>query len=163
MHSTAGCSRAPPTLLVRRAVLAGEQHVTALLRDVPVGTPEVADLIRHHGVFVLADLTLPLSARPVAAAAFRYHRPTATAQLAGIGVLVTLRRRGLGGRLLTGALTLLRAEGFAQVHALRHPPASVAPSDAAGSRCCSSIRGVSGQVTSQDGQPPGVSDLDRAW
>jgi len=117
VDSTAGCYRATPTLLVRRAVLAGEQHVTALLRDVPVGTPEVADLIRHHGVFVLADLTLPLSARPVAAAAFRYHRPTATAQLAGIGVLVTWRRRGLGGRLLTGALTLLRAEGFAQVHA----------------------------------------------
>ena len=68
-------------------------------------------------MFVLADLTLPLSARPVAATAFRYHRPTATAQLAGVGVLVTLRRRGLGGRLLTGALTLLRAEGFARVHA----------------------------------------------
>lgn len=35
----------------------------------------------------------------------------------GVGVLVTLRRRGLGGRLLTGALTLLRAEGFARLHA----------------------------------------------
>ena len=117
MHSTAGCYRAPPTLLVRRAVLVGEQHVAALLREVPVDPPEVADLIRRHGVFVLADPTLPLSAPPVAAAAFRYHRPTATAQLAGVGVLVTLRRRGLGCRLLTGALTLLRAEGYARVHA----------------------------------------------
>jgi hypothetical protein len=117
VDSTAGCDRAAPTLLVRRAVPAGEQHVTLLLRDVPVDPPEVADLIRHHGVFVLADLTLPLSERPVAAAAFRYHRQTASAQLAGIGVPVTLRRRGLGGRLLTGALTLLRAEGFVLVHA----------------------------------------------
>jgi ribosomal protein S18 acetylase RimI-like enzyme len=117
VDSTAGRPPVAPTLLVRRAVLAGEQHVAALLRDVPVDPPEVADLIRHHGVFVLADLTLPLSARPVAAAAFRYHRHTATAQVAGVGVLVTLRRRGLGCRLLTGALTLLRAEGFARVHA----------------------------------------------
>ena len=117
MDSTAGCDRAAPTLLVRRAVLAGEQYVAALLREVPVDPPEMADLIRHHGVFVLADLTLPLSAPPVAAAAFRYHRPTATAQVAGVGVLVTLRRRGPGCRLLSGALTLLRAEGFARVHA----------------------------------------------
>jgi hypothetical protein len=44
---TAGGYRAAPALLVRRAVLASEQHVTALLRDVPVDPAEVADLIRR--------------------------------------------------------------------------------------------------------------------
>ena len=146
MDSTAGCDRAAPTLLVRRAVPAGEQHVTLLLRDVPVDPPEVADLIRHHGVFVLADLTLPLSARPVAAAAFRYHRPTATAQLAGIGVLVTWRRRGLGGRLLTGALTLLRAEGVARVHA------SAASGSAGASLLASAGFTADGEAARSDGR-----------
>ena len=37
--------------------------------------------------------------------------------MAGIGVAAHLRRQGLGRRLLTGALTLLRAEGFRRVHA----------------------------------------------
>ena len=146
MHSTAGCYRAPPTLLVRRAVLAGEQYVAALLREVPVDPPEMADLIRHHGVFVLADLTLPLSAPPVAAAAFRYHRPTATAQVAGVGVLVTVRRRGLGGRLLTGALTLLRAEGFACVHA------SAASGGAGTSLLASAGFGADGEAARADGR-----------
>jgi hypothetical protein len=143
---TAGGYRPAPTLLVRPAVLASEQHVTALLRDVPIDPAEVADLIRRHGVFVLADLTLPLSARPVAAAAFRYHRPTATAQLAGVGVLVTLRRRGLGGRLLTGALTLLRAEGFAWVHA------SAASGGAGTSLLASAGFGADGEAARADGR-----------
>jgi N-acetylglutamate synthase-like GNAT family acetyltransferase len=117
VDTTAGRSPAAQTLLVRRAVLAGEQHVTALLRDIPVDPGEVADLIRHHGVFVLADLTLPLSAPPVAVAAFRYDRAGRTAQLVGLGVLAPWRRRGLGRRLLAGILTLLRAEGFERVYA----------------------------------------------
>jgi hypothetical protein len=104
-------------LLVRRADLAGERHVAALLREVPVDPLEVADLIRHHGVLVLSDLTLPSAAPPLAAAAFRLHRRAGTAQLAGIVVRPYLRRRGLGCRLLTGALTWLRADGFEQVHA----------------------------------------------
>ena len=68
-------------------------------------------------VLILSDLTLPPTAPPVAVAAFRLHRPAGTAQLAGIGVLAHLRRRGLGHRLLTGALTWLRADGFERVQA----------------------------------------------
>ena len=117
MDTTAGRSPSAQTLLVRRAVPAGEQDVAALLRDVPIDPREVPDLIRQCGVFVLADLTRPLSARPVAAAAFRYDRAAGTAQLVGIGVLASLRRRGLGSRLLTGVLTFLRAEGFERVYA----------------------------------------------
>jgi ribosomal protein S18 acetylase RimI-like enzyme len=117
VDTTAGRFPAAATLLVRRAVLASEQDVAALLRDVPVDPQVVAGLIRQRGVFVLADLTLPLSARPVAAAAVRYERAAGTAQLAGIGVLASLRRRGLGRRLLTGVLTLLRAEGVERVYA----------------------------------------------
>ena len=117
VDTTAGCEQTAPPLLVRRAVLAGERDVAALLRDVPVGPVEVADLMRHHRVLVLGDLTLPPTAPPLAAAALRLHRPAGTAQLVGIGVSVRLRRRGLGRRLLTGALMGLRAEGFERVQA----------------------------------------------
>ena len=117
MDNTPGRYPATPMLLVRQAVLADDQEVASLLRDVPVNPRKVADLIRQRGVFVLADLTLPLSARPVAAAVVRYDRAAGTAQLVGIGVLASLRRRGLGSRLLTGVLTFLRAEGFERVYA----------------------------------------------
>jgi len=110
-----------PLLLVRRAAVAGERDIAALLHEVPLDAVEVADLMRHHRVVVLSDLTLPSSAPPVAAAAFRLHRPAGTAQLAGIGVVVHLRRKGLARRLLTGALMLLRAEGFERVQACAAP------------------------------------------
>jgi ribosomal protein S18 acetylase RimI-like enzyme len=110
-----------PLLLVRRAAVAGERDVAALLREVPLDAMEVADLMRHHRVVVLSDLTLPSAAPPVAAAAFRLHRPAGTAQLAGIGVDVHLRGRGLARRLLTGALMLLRAEGLERVQACAAP------------------------------------------
>lgn len=97
--------------------MAGERDIAALLREVPLDAVEVAGLMRCHGVLVLSDLTLPSAAPPLAAAAFRPHRPAGTAQLAGIGVAVHLRGRGLARRLLTGAFTLLRAEGFEQVQA----------------------------------------------
>jgi GNAT superfamily N-acetyltransferase len=77
-------------------------------------------------VLVLSDITLLLSAPPAAAAAFRLHRPARTAQLAGIGVAAPLRRRGLGRRLLTGSLMLLRAEGFERVHAYAAPAGAAA-------------------------------------
>lgn len=111
----------PPLLLVRRTLVAGERDVAALLREVPLDAVAVADLMRHHRVLVLSDLTLPSAAPPVAAAAFRLHRPTGTAQLAGIGVAVHLRRSGLARRLLTGALMLLRAEGFERLQACPAP------------------------------------------
>jgi GNAT superfamily N-acetyltransferase len=117
VDTTAARSPAAPPLLVRRADPAAERHVAALLREVPVDPAEVADLMRDHGVLVLSDLTLPPTAPPLAAAAFRLDRSAGTAQLAGIGVRAHLRERGLGRRLLTGALTWLRAEGFEQVHA----------------------------------------------
>ena len=82
--------------------------------------------MRHHRVLVLSDLTLPLTAPPLAAAAFRLHRPAGTAQLVGMGVSVHLRRRGLGRRLLTGALMGLRAEGFERVQARAVPGGAAA-------------------------------------
>jgi GNAT superfamily N-acetyltransferase len=118
---TEGCDLAAPPLLVRRAAVAGERDVAALLHDAPVGPVEIADLIRHHRVLVLCDLTLPTAAAPLAAAAFRVHRPAGTAELAGIGVAVHLRGRGLARRLLTGAFMLLRAEGFERVQACAAP------------------------------------------
>jgi GNAT superfamily N-acetyltransferase len=95
----------------------GGQDVAALLYDVPVDPLQVADLIRDRGVFVLGDLTLPPAAPPLAVAAFRLHRPAGTAQLAGIGVRLHLRRPGVGRRLLISALTWLRADGSEQVQA----------------------------------------------
>ncbi len=83
--------------------------------------------MRRHWVLVLSDLTLPPAAPPMAVAAFRLDQPTATAQLAGIAVQLHLRGRGLGHRLLTGALTWLRAEGFERVRAFV-PPAGVGAS-----------------------------------
>ena len=121
MDTTAARNPAASALLVRRADPAGQRGVAALLRDAPVDSRQVADLLRHHGVLVLSDLTLPPTAPPLAAAAFRLHRPAGTAQLAGIGVRPELRRRGLGRRLLTGALTWLRADGFEQAHAFAAP------------------------------------------
>jgi ribosomal protein S18 acetylase RimI-like enzyme len=106
---------------VRRAIPACEQDVVRLLREVPVDPPEVAALMLQRAVLVLSDVTLPPSAPPVAAAAFRFDRPAKTAQLVGIGVSAPLRGRGLGRRLLTGALMLLRAEGFERVHACAVP------------------------------------------
>jgi GNAT superfamily N-acetyltransferase len=106
-----------PLMLVRQAVPAWEQDVGELLNEVPGGTLDVGQLIRDHRVLVLSDLTLPPTAAPVAAAAFRVRPVVSTAQLAGIGVIWHLRRRGIGRRLLTGSLTWLRADGFERVHA----------------------------------------------
>ena len=97
-----------------------------LLREVPVDPPEVAALMRQRAVLVLSDVTLPPSAPPVAAAAFRFDLPAKTAQLLGIGVSAPLRGRGLGRRLLTGALMLLRAEGFERVHTSAVPGGAAA-------------------------------------
>jgi GNAT superfamily N-acetyltransferase len=118
MDTTAAGSPAASPLLVRRADPAGERDVAALLRAVPMDPREVADLMRHHGVLVLSDLSLPPAAPPAAAVAFRLDRAARTAQLVGLAVRAHLRGRGLGRRLLTGALTWLRADGFEQVHTI---------------------------------------------
>jgi len=69
--------------------------------------------MRYHGVLVLSDLSLPSTAPPLAAVAFRLDRAAGIAQLAGIGVRMQLRRQGLGRRLLTGAASsLLASAGF---------------------------------------------------
>jgi hypothetical protein len=39
-----------------------ERDVAAPLRDVPVDPLQMADLMRHHRVLVLSDLTLPVRA-----------------------------------------------------------------------------------------------------
>jgi GNAT superfamily N-acetyltransferase len=117
VDTTATRTPAALPLLVRQADPAAERYVAALLQDVPVDPAEVADLMRDRGVLVLCDLSQSPTAPPLAAAAFRLDRPAGIAQLAGIGVRAHLRGRGLGRRLLTGALTWLRADGFEQVHA----------------------------------------------
>jgi GNAT superfamily N-acetyltransferase len=111
---------------MRRAGPACEQDVVLLLREVPVDQREVTELVRQRAVLVLSDVTLAPSAPPVAAVAFRFDRRTKTARLAGLGVTAPLRRRGLGRRLLTGALMLLRAEGFERVHACAAPAGAAA-------------------------------------
>jgi GNAT superfamily N-acetyltransferase len=118
VDNTAAGSPAASPLLVRRAGPAGERDVAALLREVPLDPEEVAHLMRHHDVLVLSDLSLPPGAPPLAAVAFRVDRAARTAYLAGLGVRAQLRGRGLGRRLLTGALTWLRADGLEQVHAV---------------------------------------------
>jgi GNAT superfamily N-acetyltransferase len=118
VDTTAAGHPAAPPLLVRRPGQAAERHVAALLHEVPVDPRDVADLMRDHGVLILGDLSLPPTAPPAAAVAFRLDRAARTAQLAGLGVRSDLRGRGLGRRLLTGALTWLRADGFEQVHAV---------------------------------------------
>lgn len=113
---TDGGAGAWPPLLVRRADAAGVQHVAALLRPAVADQAELAGLVCQRGVFVLSDLTRPLSAPPVAAAAFRLDPAAGTAQLTGIAVRRSLRRKGLGRRLLTGTLLLLQADGYQEVH-----------------------------------------------
>ena len=111
---------------MRRADPACEQDVVRLLREVPVDPPEVAALMLQRAVLVLSDVTLPPSAPPVAAAAFRLDRRAASVELVGIAVAAPLRRRGLGRRLLTGALMLLCAEGFERVRARAVPGGATA-------------------------------------
>jgi len=123
---TPGPVPATPPLLVRRAVPACEQHVVRLLGEASVDPAEVAGLVRQRAVLVLSDVTLPPSAPPVAAAAFRLDRRAAGVELVGIAVAAPLRRRGLGRRLLTGALMLLRAEGFERVRACAVPGGAMA-------------------------------------
>ena len=113
-------------LLVRRAGPAAEQEVSALLRDVPIDPRQVTGLVRQRAVLVLCDVTLPPSAPPLAAAAFRFDRAAKTAQLDGIAVHAPVRGQGLGRRLLAGALMLLRAEGFERVQAWAEPGTAVA-------------------------------------
>jgi len=149
VDTTAGCDPAAPPLLVQRAALASERDVAALLRDVPVGPMEVADLIRHHRVLVLSNLTLPPTAPPVAAAAFRLHQPAGTVQLAGIGVRSGLRRRGLGRRLFTGALTWLRADGLERVQACAAP----------GGACASLLASAGFTIDHQTAQADGCTRL----
>jgi ribosomal protein S18 acetylase RimI-like enzyme len=115
-----------PPLLVRRAVPAGERDVAVLLGELPLSPAEVTELMWRHRVFVLSDLTRPPTAPPLAAAAFRLNRPAGAARLAGIGVAVHARQRGLGQRMLSGALMRLRAEGFERVHACAAPGGAVA-------------------------------------
>jgi GNAT superfamily N-acetyltransferase len=104
-------------LLVRWAGPDAQRAVAAVLRDAGAGPAEVAGLVRRRGVLVLSDLTRPPSAPPLAAAAFRIDRPARSAQLIAIGVPEPRRRQGLGRRLLSGALPLLRAEGVDRVQA----------------------------------------------
>lgn len=144
VDTSAGYEPIVQPLLVRRAVPAGERDVAALLREVPVDPVEVADLMRRHWVLVLSDLTLPPTAPPIAVAAFRLDRARSTAQLAGIAVRLHLRRRGLGHRLLAGALTWLRAEGVERVR-------TFAPSDGAGA----SLLASAGFVADCDPDPSG--------
>jgi GNAT superfamily N-acetyltransferase len=110
-----------PPLLVRRADAAAEEQVATLLRDVPVDPGQVAELVRQRGVLVLSDVTLPATSPPVAAAAFLIDPPTRSADLIGIGVAKSWRRKGVGRRLLTSALTVLRAAGVDRVRAWAHP------------------------------------------
>jgi GNAT superfamily N-acetyltransferase len=92
-----------------------------LLRDVPVSPAAIERLIKGRTVLVLGDVTLPVSAPPLAAVAYLMRAGTGTAELAGIGVSERWRRQGLGRRLLTSAATALRATGVDRVAAWAVP------------------------------------------
>ena len=117
----AECHDPATPLLVRRADQTPEQQVAVLLRGAGADPEDVADLLRRRGVLILSDLTLPPTAPPLAAVAFRVDRRAGIAHLIAIGVLEARRRRGLGRRLLTGSLTVLRAEGVDRVDAWAQP------------------------------------------
>ena len=91
--------------------------MAALLRDAPLDPHAVAELVRGGTVLMLCDVALPPAAPPVGAVAFRVDERTRTAELAGVGVASAWRGRGLGRRLVTSALTALRAAGMERVHA----------------------------------------------
>lgn len=112
---------AKPPLLIRRATAAAAQQAAALLRDVPLDPGEVAELLGQHGVLVLSDVTLPRTAPPVGAVAFRVDLRSRTAELAGVGVLEPWHGQDLGHRLVTGALTAARADGVERVLAWARP------------------------------------------
>lgn len=103
-------------LLVRRPPESALNHVQALLRDTGVAAETVLAGVRAGSVLVLADVTLPPAAPPLAAVALRCHDDEA--ELEAVGVVRVLRRRGLGRRLLTGTLTLLRSQGIRRVTAV---------------------------------------------
>jgi GNAT superfamily N-acetyltransferase len=117
----AGGGRATPPLLIRHAAVAAAQQAAALLRDVPLDPGEVAELLGQRGVLVLSDVTLPPTAPPVGAVAFRVDRRSRTAELAGVGMLEPWRGQELGQRLVTGALTAARADGVERVVAWARP------------------------------------------
>ncbi len=113
--------QAKPPLLIRHAAAAAAQQAATLLRDVPLDLAEVAEMLGQRGVLVLCDVTLPPTAPPVGAVAFRVDRQSRTAVLAGAGVLEPWRGRELGHRLITGALTVARADGVERVLAWAEP------------------------------------------
>ena len=103
-------------LLVRRAPESALDHVLALLRDTGLAPGRVVDAVRRGSMLVLADVTLPPAAPPLAAAAVQYRDDET--ELEAVGVVRGLRRRGLGRRLLTGTCTLLRSQGIRRVTAV---------------------------------------------
>lgn len=107
----------PAPLLVRRAGGAAAEQAAILLCSAGARPAEVAELLRQRCVLVLSDVSLPPAAPPLAAAAYRIDRQAEIADLVAIVVRSSWRRRGLGRRLLTGMLTLLRAEGVDRVQA----------------------------------------------
>lgn len=113
--------RPKPPLLIRRVTAAAAQQAAALLRDVPLNPGEVTGLLGQRGVLVLGDVTLPPTAPPVGAVAFRIDRPSRTAELIGVGLLEPWRGPELSERLVTGALTAARADGVERVLAWARP------------------------------------------
>jgi len=80
-----------------------------------VGPSDLIGLAKSRGVFVLSDVAGPVTAPPLAAVAFDIG--TRSARLVALGVLTPLRRRGVGRRLMAGAMTSLQSEGVELVEA----------------------------------------------
>jgi N-acetylglutamate synthase-like GNAT family acetyltransferase len=112
----------PATLLVRRATGEVIDPVRRLLLS-QLQAGELDRLAAGRQVLVLADVASAPDAAPLGAVAFDVDTGRRVARLRAIAVTGPLRHRGLGRRLLEGALTLLRSEGLEAVEAEVTAPA----------------------------------------
>jgi GNAT superfamily N-acetyltransferase len=114
--SVQGPSGAPETmLLVRRAVAADLRTVTDLLDATGLGAEATVQLLTEGGVFLLGDVAAPSGAPGLAALALELDLDRRTARVSGVAVALPFRRRGLGRRLLAGAVPLLQSQGYEYV------------------------------------------------
>lgn len=122
----AGSVEPSTTLLVRRAEPEGLDQLLALLGTSGEPEHELARLARNRGVFVLSDVASPPGTPPLAAVALEIDRRRRVAQIVAIAVSGSLRRRGLGRRLLGGTTVWLRAEGVERLEATVSPFGTIA-------------------------------------
>ena len=114
------------TLLVRRAAADHLGGVAPLLAGSGLTAGELTNIAHAGGVVVLADVALPPTSPPLAAAVIQLDPDRRVGRLVAVGVAAQLRGRGLGRRLFAGLVMLLRSEGIERVDAHASPASQVA-------------------------------------